>query len=74
MAKKKPVKKGAKHSPRNKTSSPTTAQKSMMRARLVAHGVSLTQAQMLSGEMEGITAGAIAARRISWQKTLPKAP
>ena len=74
MAKKKPVKKGAKHSPRNKTSSPTSTQKAKLRARLVVQGVPVTQAQMLSGEMEGITAGAIAARRISWQKTLPKAP
>ena len=72
MPTKKPVTEGAKHSPRNKTSNPTTAQKSMMRARLVAHGVPLTQAALLSGEMEGITAGAIAERRIAWQKTLKK--
>ena len=72
MAKKKPVKKGAKHSPRNKVSRPTNAQKARMRARLVANGVPLTQAEILSGEMEDISAGEIARRRINWQKALPK--
>ena len=74
MAKKKPIKRGAKHSPRMKTEEPTSTQKAKLRARLVVQGVPVTQAEMLSGELEDITSGEIAERRIRWQKTLPKAP
>ena len=72
MATKKPVKKGAKHSPRNKVSRPTNAQKATIRDQLVSRGVPLAQAEMLSGELENISAGEIAERRIKWQKDLPK--
>jgi len=74
MAKKKPVKKGAKHLPRMKTEELTSAQKAKLRARLVVQGIPVTQAEILSGELEDISAGEIAERRIRWQKTLPKAP
>lgn len=56
-----------------KKAKPTPGEKANSRARLVAKGVPRAKAKELTGEDEDLTREEIAARRIAWQRGLPKA-
>ncbi len=51
---------------------PHASEKQLERSKLVSKGVPMQQASFLAGEGENLTREEITARRIAWQKTLPK--
>lgn len=72
-ARRKPVPPGGKSHSGGRKGKATDAAKAVEREKLVARGVDLSTAMELVADGENVDREEIQARRVAWQKTLPKA-